>query len=237
MLYEIAKPPVAAVMRLVWAPQIRGAERIPRSGPVILASNHLSWADTVFLPAQLERTVHFLGKADLFHGRSVPARIIGAIMRQLRVMPVDRSGGSAAQGAIDAGLSVLVRGDVLGIYPEGTRSPDGRLYRGKTGVARLALASGAPVVPVAMIGAFEASHGRLLPRRRPRIVAVVGEPVDVASVLARSAGLSEVEVLRRVTDEVIAAIRTMSGQEYVDEYASVVKARQRAASPDGPRGA
>lgn len=237
MLYEIAKPPVAAVVRLLWRPGIRGAERIPRTGAVILAGNHLSAADTVFLPAQLERTVHFLGKADFFRGRSLPSRIVGAVMRQLRVMPVDRAGGSAAQAAIAAGLSVLGEGHVLGIYPEGTRSPDGRLYRGKTGVARLALSSGAPVVPVAMLGAFEASHGRLLPRRRPRIVAVIGEPMDLRALAAERPELSEAQQLRRLTDAVIAAIGAMSGQEYVDEYAADVKARRGAASRErSPRG-
>ncbi|MFC0675980.1 lysophospholipid acyltransferase family protein [Brachybacterium hainanense] len=228
MLYEIAKPPVALVVRILWAPQIRGAERIPRSGPAILASNHLSAADTVFLPAQLDRTVHFLGKADFFRGRSLPGRAVAWVMRQLGIIPVDRTGGSASDGALEAGLGVLRRGEVLGIYPEGTRSPDGRLFRAKTGVARLALGTGAPIIPVAMLGAFEAGGGRLLPRRRPRIIAVIGEPVDAEAIRAAHPELSAAELLRRIADTVVHEIGRLSGQEYVDRYAAEVKAELRA---------
>jgi len=229
VLYEIAKPFARALMRAVWAPTISGRGNIPATGPVILASNHLTYADTVFLPAQVRRSVHFLGKSDIFSGRSPIARLLGAIMRGLRVMPVDRSGGGASRSAIEAGIEVLSRGDVLGIYPEGTRSPDGRLHRGKTGVARFALATGAPIVPVAMIGAFEAQQGRTyLPRRRPRIHVEVGTPVLVSEVVARQAGADEATLLRAVTDEVMDRIAALSGQERVDEYASDVKRRLRA---------
>src|SRR5699024_3418196 len=153
VLYEIAKPFVMAVVRVLWNPTISGSEHIPEQGPVILASNHQAYSDTVFLPGQVRRSVHFLGKSDIFTGRSPLRRAAGAVMRGLHVMPVDRSGGNASRSAIEAGLAILERGEVLGIYPEGTRSPDGRLHRGKTGVARFALATGAPVVPVAMRGA------------------------------------------------------------------------------------
>ena len=229
MLYEIAKPFVMAVVRAVWRPTLSGHEHIPEQGPVILASNHLTYADTVFLPGQVRRSVHFLGKSDIFSGRSPIARLLGAMMRGLHVMPVDRSGGGAARSAIEAWLEVLGRGDVLGIYPEGTRSPDGRLHRGKTGVARFALATGAPIVPVAMIGAFEAQRGRrYLPRRHPRIHAEVGTPVHVQEVVARHPGADQAVLLRAVTDEVMDRIAEMSGQERVDEYASDVKRRLRA---------
>lgn len=240
MLYEIAKPFVMAVVRAVWAPTLSGHENIPVQGPVILASNHLTYADTVFLPGQVRRSVHFLGKSDIFSGGSPIARLAGAVMRGLHVMPVDRSGGGAARTAIQAGLEVLSRGDVLGIYPEGTRSPDGRLHRGKTGVARFALAAEAPIVPVAMIGAFEAQRGRkYFPRRRPRIQVRVGAPIDPAEVLARHPGADEATRLRAVTDEVMDRIAALSGQERAPEYASDVKRRlraeQAASNPSGTR--
>lgn len=237
MLYEIAKPVVWQIVKVLWRPTLTGSEHIPAHGPVILASNHLAYSDTVFLPAQVERSVNFLGKSGIFEGRSPLKRLIAAVMRGIRVIPVDRSGGSASRAAIETGLAVLRRGEVLGIYPEGTRSPDGRLHRGKTGVARFALASGAPVVPVAMIGSHEAQRGRrVFPRRRPRIRAVVGPPVDVRSVVLSLEGAEEARVLRAVTDAVMDAIHDLSGQERVDEYASVVKQRLRdgAAAPAGP---
>ncbi|MEE1617613.1 lysophospholipid acyltransferase family protein [Brachybacterium sp. J153] len=229
MLYEIAKPVVMGVVRVLWNPTISGAERIPASGPVILASNHQAYSDTVFLPGQVRRSVHFLGKSDIFSGRGPLQRIAAAVMRGLRVMPVDRTGGSASAAAIEAGLAVLRDGGVLGIYPEGTRSPDGRLYRGKTGVARLALASGAPVVPVAMLGAHEAQRGRkYFPRRSPRIRAVVGEPIDVRALAASLGEAGEAERLRAVTDAVMDRIAELSGQERSDEYAADAKRRLRA---------
>ncbi len=234
MLYEIAKPFVMAAVRVLWNPTITGEENIPETGPVILASNHLAYSDTVFLPGQVRRSVNFLGKSDIFTGCSPIHRIAGAVMRGLRVMPVDRSGGRASSTALQAGLDVLARGEVLGIYPEGTRSPDGRLHRGKTGVARLALAGNAPIVPVAMLGAFEAQGERkVFPHRRPRIRAVVGEPVDVQAVLDRLEGAEEAKVLRAVTDAVMDAIAELSGQERVDEYAGDVKRRLRAAATEG----
>ena len=230
MLYEVAKPFVMGAVRVLWNPTISGTENIPQHGPVILASNHQAYSDTVFLPGQVRRSVHFLGKSDIFTGRSPLNRIVAAVMRGLRVMPVDRSGGSASKSAIEAGLAVLEQGEVLGIYPEGTRSPDGRLYRGKTGVARFALATGAPVIPVAMLGAFEAQGTRsIFPHRRPRIHAVVGEPLEVEQIVADLEGAEEARVLRAVTDALMDRIQALSGQERSDEYASVVKKRLRRA--------
>jgi len=226
VLYEIAKPPVRAVMSAVWKPTISGAEHIPDQGPVILASNHLAYSDTVILPASLRRTVHFLGKSDIFAGGSPLNAVFAAIMRGLHVMPVDRAGGNASRSAIEAGLEVLEAGKILGIYPEGTRSPDGRLYRGKTGVARFALATGAPIVPVAMRGSFEAQRGRrYLPRRSPRIDVMVGEPVRLEHLELE--GKEEAVVMREATDEVVRRIQELSGQQYVDEYAADVKKRLR----------
>lgn len=229
MLYDVAKPPVRLLLRTIWRPRLSGAENLPEQGPVILASNHLAIADTYFLPAQLPRRVHFLGKSDLFRSGSPLNSVLARIMRGLAVMPVDRSGGSASQSAIDAGMEVLDGGHVLGIYPEGTRSPDGRLHRGRTGVARLALASGAPIVPVAMFGTREAQGRRkLIPHRRPRIRAVLGTPVDAAAVAAAVPDEPDASVFRHLTDHVMERIAELSGQERVGEYASEVKARLRA---------
>lgn len=228
MLYEIAKPPVALLIKLIWRPTITGAEHVPKTGPVIIASNHQAYSDTVFLPAQLRRSVHFLGKSDIFRGGSPLNVLVARVMRGLHVMPVDRSGGGASRSAIEAGTQVLEAGKVLGIYPEGTRSPDGRLYRGKTGVARLALSTGAPIVPVAMRGAFEAQRGRKhLPRRRPRIEAAVGPPLDAMAIARAMKGEEEARILRAVTDAVMERIQALSGQEQVPEYAAVVKQRMR----------
>lgn len=231
MLYNVFKPIVVLILRLVWRPAIEGAERIPDRGPVILASNHVSGADTVFMPAQVRRTVRFLAKSDFYSGGSLMNRVLGLFLRSIGVMPVNRSGGAASRTAIAAGLTVLERGEVLGIYPEGTRSPDGRLYRGRTGAARMALESGCPIIPIAMLGAYEAQKGRtFLPRRRPRIRVLVGEPIDARAAVAQMEAVSEGERLRALTDRVMDAIAAMSGQEQVPEYASDAKRRLRAES-------
>ena len=231
MLYNVFKPIVVLILRLVWRPAIEGAERIPDRGAVILASNHVSGADTVFMPAQVRRTVRFLAKSDFYSGGSLMNRVLGLFLRSIGVMPVNRSGGGASRTAIAAGLTVLERGEVLGIYPEGTRSPDGRLYRGRTGAARMALESGCPIIPIAMLGAYEAQKGRtFLPRRRPRIRVLVGEPIDARAAVAQMEAVSEGERLRALTDRVMDAIAAMSGQEQVPEYASDAKRRLRAES-------
>lgn len=231
MLYNVFKPIVVLILRLVWRPAIEGAERIPDRGAVILASNHVSGADTVFMPAQVRRTVRFLAKSDFYSGGSLMNRVLGLFLRSIGVMPVNRSGGAASRTAIAAGLTVLERGEVLGIYPEGTRSPDGRLYRGRTGAARMALESGCPIIPIAMLGAYEAQKGRtFLPRRRPRIRVLVGEPIDARAAVAQVEAVSEGERLRALTDRVMDAIAAMSGQEQVPEYASDAKRRLRAES-------
>ena len=225
MLYRFLKPLVVALVVLLWRPGIRGAEHLPRRGGVILASNHVSWTETVFMPAQLPRVVHFLAKSDLMSGRSLRGRMVGALLRGIHLVPTDRGGGSASHGAVAAGLSVLRRGEVLGIYPEGTRSPDGRLYRGKTGAARMALEAGVPIVPAVAHGAYEAMQGRkLLPRRRPRIIIELGEPIDPR------AAVHDVEPRRQareLTDLLMRELQKMSGQEYVPEYAADVKRRRR----------
>lgn len=231
MLYNVFKPVVVVLLRLIWRPRLEGGQHIPARGGVILASNHLSIADTYVMPAQVRRTVHFLAKADYYAGGSLFNRVLGLFLRSIGVMPINRTGGSASRAALATGLDLLADGKVLGIYPEGTRSPDGRLYRGKTGAARMALESGCPIIPVAMIGAFEAHRGRhVLPRRHPRIRTVIGAPLDARALADASGAQLEGARLRAVTDAMMAAIRDLSGQEYVDEYASEAKRRLAAQS-------
>lgn len=226
LLYHLFKPVVTLALKIFWRPRLVGEENIPSHGPAVLASAHVAAADTFFMPALVHRTVRFLGKSDFFTGGSLLNRILGLFLRSVGVMPVNRSGGAASRSALAAGMSVLREGGLVGIYPEGTRSPDGRLYRGKTGAARLALEAGCPVVPIAMLGAHEAQRGRrFFPRRRPRITVLIGGPLDVQEI-ARAAGeMSEGERLRTVTDAIMAAIAELSGQEQVAEYAADAKRR------------
>lgn len=222
---------VGPVLRLAYRPWIRGAENVPENGPAILASNHLAVIDSFILPLLLPRQVKFLGKSDYFTGSGLKGRLVAGFMRGVGTIPVDRSGGKASEAALRTGLRVLAEGDLFGIYPEGTRSPDGRLYRAKTGVARMALESGAPVIPVAMVGTNIAQPvGRVVPKFMP-LGAIVGEPLD----FSRYKGMEEDRfVLRAVADEIQYAILRLSGQEYVDMYAATAKARLAAGGDAGP---
>lgn len=210
------------LLKVVYRPWIRGAQNIPATGPAILASNHQAVIDSFFLPLMLDREMVFIGKQEYFTGRGVKGRLVSGFMRGVGTIPVDRSGGRASEAAIATGLRRLREGGLFGIYPEGTRSPDGRLYRGKTGVARLALESGAPVIPVAMVGtAIAQPIGRKIPKIM-RIGMVIGEPLD----FSRYAGMENDRfILRSVTDEIMYALMSLSGQEYVDVYAATQKAR------------
>ncbi|WP_439947623.1 lysophospholipid acyltransferase family protein [Streptomyces sp. BBFR109] len=225
------------LLRVVFRPRIEGLEHVPASGPAIVAGNHLSFADHFLMPAILRRRITFLAKAEYFTGPGLKGRLTAAFFRSAGQIPVDRSGKEAGRAAIREGLGVLRRGELLGIYPEGTRSPDGRLYKGKVGVAVMAIEAGVPVVPCAMIGTFEAQPpGRVVPRIRP-VVIRFGEPLD----FSRFAGMTEQKaVLRAVTDEIMYAILSLSGQEYVDRYAAVAKAerpdREAAAKAERRRG-
>ncbi|MGI4896910.1 MAG: lysophospholipid acyltransferase family protein, partial [Janthinobacterium lividum] len=205
---------VGPLCRLLYRPLVSGLENIPATGAAFLAANHLSMMDPVFLPVILERQISFIAKADLFHGRGLRGRLVGGFLRGVGMIPVDRSGGRASQAGIDAAVAALARGRVFGIFTEGTRSPDGRLYRGRTGVARIALESGVPVIPVAMKATDELFRRTRLPRIR-QVGVVIGEPIDLARYAGRQ---DDPSVLRAVTDEVQAAIRTLSKQEYVDVY-------------------
>ncbi|CAM5709652.1 MULTISPECIES: lysophospholipid acyltransferase family protein [Streptomyces] len=226
MFYYLLKYVVLGpLLRVVFRPRIEGLEHVPASGPAIIAGNHLSFSDHFLMPAILKRRITFLAKAEYFTGPGVKGRLTAFFFRSAGQIPVDRSGKEAGQAAIREGLGVLRRGELLGIYPEGTRSHDGRLYKGKVGVAVMALTAGVPVVPCAMIGTFEAQPpGKVVPRIHP-VTIRFGEPLD----FSRYAGMEhEKAVLRAVTDEIVYSILALSGQEYVDEYAAVVKERQAA---------
>ena len=235
MFYWVVKAILAPFLALLFRPWAEGTENVPREGPAILASNHQSFADHFFGPLPLPRKVTFLAKAEYFTGRGLKGLVSKAFFSGVGQIPVDRAGGQASERALATGLRVLAAGKLLGIYPEGTRTPDGRLYRGKTGVARLALESGAPVIPTAMMGTFELMPpGRLWPRLRIRPGVRFGKPLD----FSRYAGLeSDHLVLRAITDEIMYALMELSGQEYVDEYAQQAKNRLRSGRrlPPAPR--
>jgi 1-acyl-sn-glycerol-3-phosphate acyltransferase len=226
VFYWVVKAILFPILTLLFRPWADGTENVPREGPAILASNHLSFSDHFFGPLPLPRKVTFLAKAEYFTGRGLKGLVSKAFFRGVGQIPVDRAGGQASERALTTGLRVLAAGQLLGIYPEGTRTPDGRLYRGKTGVARLALESGAPVIPTAMVGTFEfMPSGRLWPRLRIRPGVRFGKPLE----FARYSGLeSDHMVLRAVTDEIMYALMKLSGQEYVDQYAQQAKSRARA---------
>jgi 1-acyl-sn-glycerol-3-phosphate acyltransferase len=210
------------VMRLLFRPWVEGEEHIPAAGPAIFASNHLSFSDSIFLPLVVPRRMTFLAKSEYFTGRGLKGRLTAAFFRGVGQLPVDRAGGRASESALSSGLKVLRRGELLGIYPEGTRSPDGRLYRGRTGVARMALEAGAPVLPVAMIGTDKAQpNGKRVPKIM-RIGVRIGPPLD----FSRYQGMEDDRfVLRSITDEIMYELMLLSGQEYVDVYAASIKDR------------
>ncbi|MFC9289751.1 lysophospholipid acyltransferase family protein [Streptomyces sp. NPDC057052] len=216
------KVSVGGPLKMIFRPWVEGLENVPAEGPAILASNHLSFSDSFFLPAVLDRKVTFIAKAEYFTTPGVKGRLTAAFFKGVGQLPVDRSGArGAGEAAIRSGIGVLERGELFGIYPEGTRSPDGRLYRGKPGgLARVALATGAPVIPVAMIDTEKIQPpGQVMPKiMRPGIR--IGRPLD----FSRYHGMEHDRfVLRAVTDEVMYEIMKLSGQEYVDIYATAAK--------------
>ncbi|WAX82048.1 lysophospholipid acyltransferase family protein [Streptomyces sp. KMM 9044] len=216
------KVTVGGSLKLAFRPWVEGLEHVPAEGPAILASNHLSFSDSFFLPAVLDRKITFIAKAEYFTTPGVKGRLTAAFFRGAGQLPVDRSGArGAGEAAIRSGMEVLGRGELFGLYPEGTRSPDGRLYRGKPGgLARVALATGAPVLPVAMIDTEKVQPpGKVVPKLvRPGIR--IGKPLE----FSRYEGVGHDRfVLRAVTDEVMYEIMKLSGQEYVDMYATAMK--------------
>jgi 1-acyl-sn-glycerol-3-phosphate acyltransferase len=209
-------------LRLIFRPQVEGREYLPDEGAAIIASNHVSFSDSIFMPLMVKRKVTFVAKSEYFTGRGLKGFLVKLFFVGAGTIPVDRSGGRAAQAAIETGLRILRDGRLFGIYPEGTRSPDGRLHRGKTGVARLALESGAPVIPVAMLNADEIQPpGKIMPKIK-RVKIRFGPPMD----FSRYAGMAGDRFIERaVTDEIMYELMTLSGREYIDVYAQKVKSQ------------
>jgi 1-acyl-sn-glycerol-3-phosphate acyltransferase len=218
--YRVSRTLAGPFLHTLWRPQISGGEHIPPAGGAILASNHLSLVDSIFLPLLLSRPVTFAAKSEYFTGRGMGARAAGIYMRATKQLSIERAGARAAQETLNAALDLLKAGELFGIYPEGTRSPDGRLYRGRTGVGFLALASGLPVIPVAMIGTDRVlPPGHSVPTLH-RVGIRVGKPLTFEAYAGQRPAA---RARRAVTDEVMEAIRALSGQEYVPIYASVRK--------------
>lgn len=209
---------VVPLLRVLFRFEIHGVHNVPKSGPAIMASNHMALLDSAFVPGAIPRHVAFLGKEQLFAGKSLGARFVRSFMRAMGQLEIDRSGGTASASSLGGGVDVLRAGKLLGIYPEGTRSPDGRLHRGRTGIARVLLDTPVPVVPIAVSGTEEIlPRGAKFLRLGKRVIVTFGEPMD----FSRYAGLAEDRfVLRAITDEIMHEIRRLSGQEYVDVYAS-----------------
>ena len=223
MFYWFMKNLVAGpILKTVFRPWVTGLENIPKEGGVILASNHLSFIDSVFLPLLIQRRIYFLAKSDYFTGKGLANWATKHFLLGTGMIPIDRSGGKASEASLNTGLGVVARGNVLGIYPEGTRSPDGKMYRGRTGVARMILEGHVPVVPVAMVDTEKVMPiGSKIPKVR-RIGVIFGEPLD----FSRFEGLEgDRFILRSITDEIMYELSRISGQEYVDVYASSVKDR------------
>jgi 1-acyl-sn-glycerol-3-phosphate acyltransferase len=228
--YRLSRMLAGPLLRPLARPDVIGAEHVPPSGGAILASNHLSIVDSIFLPLMLERPVTFAAKSEYFTGTRLSQRMAGAYLRATKQLSTDRTGARAGQDMLEAALALLHAGALFGIYPEGTRSPDGRLYRGRTGVGWLALNSGVPVLPVAMIGTQRIlPPGRRIPRPG-RIEIRIGKPLTFEAYHGQPTGARQ---RRAVTDEVMRAIRALSGQEYVPVYASVRK-EELAASAGQP---
>ena len=215
------------MLRLIFRPESEGVENVPAEGPAIIASNHLSYADWLFMPLTLNRKVTFVAKAEYFTTPGIKGWLQRHFFSGAGAVPIDRSGADAAAGAMMSAKRVLESGELFGIYPEGTRSHDGRLYRGRTGVARLAIETGVPVIPVAVLGTdIVAPPGKKFGSwTRPMVR--YGKPLD----FSRYQGLENDRfVLRSATDEIMYEIMRMSGQEYVDLYATRAKALDKEAA-------
>jgi 1-acyl-sn-glycerol-3-phosphate acyltransferase len=223
--YQLSRIVAGPFLRGLWRPEVTGAEHVPETGGAILASNHLSILDSVFLPFVLKRPVTFTAKSEYFTSRHPAMRLMGTYLRATGQIPVDRDGARAAQQMLEGALALLRQGQLFGIYPEGTRSPDGRLYRARPGVGWLALNSGLPVIPVAMLGTDKVlPPGRSVPRLG-KVRIRIGKPMTFGTEAAGAGGRPEApgKMRRAIADEVVRAIHELSGQEYVDMYASVRK--------------
>ena len=233
MLYWFLKYIVVGPwLRVLYRPWVEGLDHVPDDSPAILASNHLSFSDSFFLPLVVPRPITFLAKSDYFTGKGVKGFFTKAFFAGVGQVPVDRSGGRASEAAMRTGLRILAEGNLLGIYPEGTRSPNGTLYRGKTGLARMAMEAAVPIIPVAMINTYEIQPpGQVRPHIR-RVGVRIGRPLD----FTRYEGLENDRfVLRSITDEVMYELMSLSGQEYVDMYATRAKELIAQGSPADSR--
>ncbi len=221
MLYWVVKAFLTPILRTLFRPWVEGGDHIPVDGGAILASNHLSFSDSIFLPLVVPRKITFLAKADYFTGSGFKGKLTKGFFAGVGQVPIDRSGGAKSEAALLTAKRILAEGSLLGLYPEGTRSPDGRLYRGKTGVARMALEAGVPVIPVAMVNTDVVQPtGQKIPTLG-RVGVRVGAPLD----FSRYAGMEgDRFVLRSITDEIMYELMLLSGQEYVDQYATKAKA-------------
>ena len=221
MLYWWLKNGVLGpLLQTVFRPTIQGQHHGPDKGAAIVVSNHLSFVDSIFLPLSIPRRMTYLAKSDYFTGKGLRGALVKLFFTATGQLPIDRAGGKASEASLNTGLQVLGEGRVLGLYPEGTRSPDGRLYRGRTGVARMVLEAHVPVIPVAVRGTDDVMPlGAKLPKVK-RVSVTVGEPMN----FSRFEGMeSDRFVLRAITDEIIYRMNQLSGQEYVDVYASTVR--------------
>ena len=202
---------------ILFRPKVKGLRNVPGTGPVIIASNHLSFSDSIFMPLVVPRKVTFLAKSEYFTSPGPKGLLKKLTFIALGQVPVDRSGGRRSEAALITGLKVLAEGKCLGIYPEGTRSPDGRLYKGRTGIARLAIESGAPIIPVAMFNTEKIQPTGTVVPKVMRVEMIFGEPMYFEG------DSSDLLYLRDVTDKIMATSQSLSGLEYVDTYATKAK--------------
>jgi 1-acyl-sn-glycerol-3-phosphate acyltransferase len=215
--YGVLRAFLTPFLMLLFRPKVKGLRHVPGSGPVIIASNHLSFSDSIFMPLVVPRKVTFLAKSEYFTSPGPKGLLKKLTFIALGQVPVDRSGGRRSEAALITGLKVLAEGKCLGIYPEGTRSPDGRLYKGRTGIARLAIESGAPIIPVAMFNTEKIQPtGTVIPKVM-RVEMIFGEPMYFEG------DSTDLLHLRDVTDKIMNTIQELSGQEYVDTYATKAK--------------
>ncbi|CAB4533920.1 unannotated protein [freshwater metagenome] len=215
--YGILRAFLTPFLMILFRPKVKGLRHVPASGPVIIASNHLSFSDSIFMPLVVPRKVTFLAKSEYFTSPGPKGLLKKLTFIALGQVPVDRSGGRRSEAALITGLKVLAEGKCLGIYPEGTRSPDGRLYKGRTGIARLAIESGAPIIPVAMFNTEKIQPTGTVVPKVMRVKMIFGEPMYF------DGDSTDLLYLREVTDKIMATIQEMSEQEYVDTYATKAK--------------
>jgi len=232
-VYVVGKATVGAFMKYGYNPHVEGLSNVPHRGGAILAANHLSVADQLFLGAVVDRQVHYWAKEDYFHMPGLKGKALAGLMHGLGTIPVHREGGRQALNALDDAVPVLKSGELVGIFPEGTRSPDGRLYRGRTGVARLAMQAGVPVIPIGILGTDKVQpKGHTIPRLgylgRSGVIIRFGKPMDF------SAREEDMSTMRAITDEIVLEIQKLSGQKYTGRYAQRSKKDKPEPNGDGP---